>query len=299
MDYVYLASVEHSGSTLLACLLGAHTQVTGVGEFGTPFPKDGNCACGVIYRECPFWSEWGERARAEGIDFDLGNLDINLTPSADAGKWELLFSYLFPDLWQDRLRDILFPAGSRHRDRAEAAIHKSDRLAAIACGMEGTEVFLDTTKNPFQVRHLAENLPGRTKLISLVRDGRGVMNSLIEKEKYSPEQAVSAWLWGNRNLDRVARYLPPEAVFRLRLEDLCADPDGTWERLCEFLGVDPAQRPDHTDRSHRHVVGNRMRHSFDGAIRHDEKWRTALSPEHLALFEEKAGDVNRRYGYGD
>lgn len=299
MTYVYLQSVEHSGSTLIACLVDAHPEVTGVGEFGTPFSPQGNCSCGVTYAACGFWTEWGRRAREAGIDFELGRPGINLIPSPDGGRREDLFHHLFPSPVLDRLRDLLFPASSPLARKAAAAVAKSEGLARALCGIEQSRVFFDSTKNPLQIPHLARYLTCPLQVVSLVRDGRGVMNSLIEKEHYTPEQAVAAWLWGNRNLRRAERYVAPENRFRVRLEDLCRDPETTVRSLFRFLRVDPEVRLDYTDRSDRHVVGNRMRLTFAGEIRSDESWRGKLSPALLDLFERRAGALNRRLGYTD
>lgn len=299
MTYVYLHSVEHSGSTLIACLVGAHPEVSGVGEFGTPFSPDGNCSCGATYAACGFWSAWIEEARAQGVDFALGRPGINLLPAPGGGRREDLFYHLFPSGALDRARDLLFPAGSPLARRARAAVDKSERLARILCDMEGSRVFFDSTKNSLQIPFLARHLTSPLKVVSLVRDGRGVMNSLIEKEKYTPEQAVAAWMWGNRNLQRAERYVAPAHLFRVRLEDLCREPEATLRALFHFLEVDPDVRLDYADRSRRHIVGNRMRHVFTGEIRSDESWRGKLSPELLALFERRAGALNRSLGYTD
>ena len=300
ITYAYLASVEHSGSTLLACLLGAHPDVSCVGEFGTDFPLEGNCSCGVKYNKCPFWSDWASLAAKAGIDFAIGNLGINLVPRhrPQGGFLEDLYFYQFPWKLVNRLRNASSRAWPRLHARAEHAMEKSIRLAQILCEKESTRVFLDTTKNSLQVRFLAGRPDIRFKLIALVRDGRGVMSSLMEKEKWTPEASVGSWLWGNRNLDRAtAQYMKPEDVFRLRLEDFVRDSEGVRRALFRFLGVQEDAPLDYSRKESRHIVGNRMRHTFTGEIRQEESWKKKLLPEHLRLFEARAGWLNRRLGY--
>lgn len=296
--YVYLNSVEHSGSTLIACLLGAHPEISSVGEFGTHFSREGTCSCGARYGDCGFWRNWVQRAREEGIDFEIGKPGIDLRPTPNDGRWGDLYYHLFPWRPLDRLRDLLFGPFSTLSRQAAEAVRKSERLAGLMCEMDGTRVFFDSTKNPLQIRFLARYATVPLKLICLVRDGRGVMNSLMEKERYTPEQAVSAWLWGNRNMERSRRYLPPDRVLFLRLEDLCTDFEGTLDALFRFADVDRGVRPDYRDKHDLHIVGNRMRHTFAGEIRYDESWRQRLSPVHLDLFAARAGALNRAYGYG-
>lgn len=72
MKLVYIASLEHSGSTLVNHLLTRHPQVIGVGEVASFFspktrsnhmakwgnaPTSNMCSCGATFPECPFWHD--------------------------------------------------------------------------------------------------------------------------------------------------------------------------------------------------------------------------------------------------
>lgn len=297
---VYLTSVEHSGSTLLACKLGDHPEISTVGEFGTPFPENGKCSCGHLYNICPVWRNWEEKAKNSGIDFSLGNFDINVLPDPKGGFWEDLFYYQFPNKIFDHLRDLLFLPFPARMQKVKKQIYKSIQLAKALCELQETKVFLDTTKNPIQIRFLQQHPDIDLKVICLVRDGRGVMNSLLTKETtYTPESAVDSWLWGIRNMQRaVKHYMGGKNVYFLRLEDLCYSPDEKLSELYSFIGVNEDDVQFNDSQKHRHIVGNRMRLFFDGTIRKpDESWRKELSKHNIALFEKKAGHVNRMYGY--
>lgn len=300
LTYAYLSSAPHAGSTLIAFLLGAHPEVSTVGEFGAAIRRDLHCSCGALVTGCPFWSAWVERARAEGIDFTPGAPGLQAEPPPGGGLLEDLFYYPFRWTPASRLRNRLYPTTRGPARRATEAVDKSVRLARLLCRMRGTSVFLDTSKNPFQARFLAAHPDVRTRLIFLMRDGRGVLKSLMEKEGWSREKAVGSWAWCARTTERIAaRYLDPGDVYRLRLEDLCGDPEGTRAALFRFLGVDDGATLDFSDRSRFHIIGNSMRLRFNGEVRLDERWRTSLTPEDLAYFEARAGAINRRYGYGD
>lgn len=297
--YAYLVSVEHSGSTLMACLADGHPRISSVGEFGTPFRPTNKCCCGVTFGECDLYNRWQKEAAAEGLDLTIGSLDINLAPGPGDGRRADLFYHLFPNRALDRMRDLLFPPSSALSRHARDAVERSERLARILCRMEGTDVFFDTTKNPLQVRFLARYLRAPLKVVCMIRDGRGVMNSLIEKEKYPPDKAIAVWLWGIRQLERLQRYVPPQDLRVYRLEDFCGTPAEHLKDLFGFLGVDEGVTPDCSDPSRRHVIGNRMRLSFTGEIRKEEGWRERLPPELIRMFEDRAGAVNRGLGYGD
>jgi len=297
VTYVYLTSAPHSGSTLIACLLAAHPSVSTVGEFGSMFPESGRCSCGTTYAACPFWRAWQAAAGEVGLDFKIGNTGINLQPTKKDGVVGAAFCHLFPWKPVDTLRNALFTCATGWPQHANAVIHRVGCLVQLLCDLESTSVFVDTTKNALQIPFLVRKLPFRLKVVALVRDGRGVMNSLMQKENWSAERSVSTWLYANRNIERALRYLGPDDVFRLRLEDLCQDPRETFDSLLRFCGLCTDAAFDYADRSRRHIVGNSMRHRFDGDIRHDSQWRYSLSAEMQNYFESRAGKLNRKFGY--
>jgi hypothetical protein len=51
---VYIASVGHSGSTLLAMLLGAHSKIFGIGEL-SEFKSVNRCSCKKLIKYCSVW----------------------------------------------------------------------------------------------------------------------------------------------------------------------------------------------------------------------------------------------------
>src|SRR5678815_2466696 len=65
---LFLASLGHSGSTLLELLLGAHPRVVGLGEaVGTLEEAELNlpeCTCGAPATECPVWGPTITRQRS-------------------------------------------------------------------------------------------------------------------------------------------------------------------------------------------------------------------------------------------
>jgi hypothetical protein len=297
LTYACLLSAPHSGSTLIAFLLGTDPNVATVGEFQSAFSETYDCSCGAKVRDCPFWLEWAGHAREQGFPFEFGNLGIQIGP-AGGDRVEDLFYYYFRWRSLDRLRDLAFPTGSRHRETAERRVDRSVRLARILCRMQDAEVFLDTSKHFYPVRFLARRTDVRLKILCLVRDGRAVMNSLVEKERMTEDEAVQTWLWSLRNSRRASsNYVPPADVYSFRLEDLCRDPEGMRDDMLRFLGVEPSSPAPSFDPSGMHVVGNLMRLKYDGVIRHEERWRSKVSPRQLDYFERRAGHVNRSLSY--
>src|SRR2546425_1217907 len=56
---VFVASLYHSGSTLLDLLLGRHPRVVGLGEihYLLRLQPEPACSCGAAVEECPFWGD--------------------------------------------------------------------------------------------------------------------------------------------------------------------------------------------------------------------------------------------------
>ncbi|HCY86053.1 MAG TPA: hypothetical protein DHV36_13030 [Desulfobacteraceae bacterium] len=298
IDYVYLTSAPHSGSTLIACLLAAHPMVSTVGEFSSPFSPSEKCSCGSRYGDCNFWADWKQQAADAGIAFDPGKQALKLAPEPGS-LTDSFYYYQFSKRAVARIRDTLFkrmfPLKTKTFSRR---LRTSVDLAGILCGREKTRIFLDTSKNPFQIRFLRDCPNINLKVIFLVRDGRAVMNSLLSKETiYTPQSAAETWRWCNKTGQGICdTYVPEKNLFHLKLEALCDNPGDTLAQLGDFLELDGV--PDLDFNSDYHIVGNYMRHTFDGIIRpHDEKWRQHLSRENLDIFNRIGGRMNREFGY--
>ena len=74
----YILAASHSGSTLLAMLLGSHHETRTVGELKLSPRAIGDidqyrCSCGEFIRKCPFWNDVRARMARRGFDFDIAN----------------------------------------------------------------------------------------------------------------------------------------------------------------------------------------------------------------------------------
>ena len=79
------------------------------------------------------------------------------------------------------------------------------------------------------------------RIIHVVRDGRDVAASLLQRD-WGPDEPIAAlcyWADRLRAADRGAQALPPEQTHVVHLEDLLRDDrDGTYHRLLRFAGLD-------------------------------------------------------------
>jgi len=60
-NYVFIASLSHSGSTLVDLLVGAHSSAVSLGEIHSTIRKlsepQKDCTCGKAAEECDIWGE--------------------------------------------------------------------------------------------------------------------------------------------------------------------------------------------------------------------------------------------------
>src|SRR6185437_2355543 len=135
------------------------------------------------------------------------------------------------------------------------------------------------------------------KVIWLVRDGRAVANSMLGHGTKNMRDAAISWRRNNEAAERVLEGMPTSQWMHVCYEEMCKDPQGMLTKICGFLGMDTgAITLDFRSRA-QHVLGNDMRLKSGSDIRVDERWRTKLTKEDLATFEEIAGDLNKKYGY--
>jgi hypothetical protein len=151
----------------------------------------------------------------------------------------------------------------------------------------------------------------RATVLHIVRDGRDVVCSLLEKGwlrderagrddaglgyggharswveperldefAVASEAARAAWAW--RSYVTAARAVP-EHTLEVRYERIAADPDGAAEELAARLGSDPAPLRDVLSAAHARSVG---------------RWRRDLTPAQVDDVEREAGALLRELGY--
>jgi hypothetical protein len=152
----------------------------------------------------------------------------------------------------------------------------------------------------------------QARAVHMVRDGRDVVCSLLEKGWLSagrggaddvgaayggharfwvePERAVEfdaasdarrgAWAW--RRYLTAARAAAPASTLEVRYEELAADPRAAAGLLAEHLGAEPGLLADALADMHAESVG---------------RWRRDLSEEQVADVEDEAGGLLRELGY--
>jgi hypothetical protein len=301
---VFICSAGHSGSTLLDMMLGSHSAATSLGELNN-LPMDmamnRRCACGDAMQDCSLWSQVIQRMGADcKLDPYKLNLGYTLAKMGDSRSTSLVHRILTrPKL---ALRYIQL----RHR------VHFFNSLTpGFTNGITNTlevyrhvrvltnkPIIIDSTKHYLRAVSLYLEQPETTRIVLLVRDGRGVFYSNL-KRGFGRDYSLRAWhSHYKRGLTLIEKYVAPSHRIWIHYEDMVTQTQATLSRICEFLGIsyEPAMLEFRTVK-HHNVNGNDMKFSSSGDLRLDEAWKAQIEKDDLLYFERKAGKLNQRLGY--
>ncbi len=301
-DVVLILGAARSGSTLLALLLASHPdagtigETSGLGFIASVDVDEYRCSCGARIRECDFWQRVGQRMDARGHRLDVAHFGTNFRlPSHIFVDRLLRIQHRGPFL--EWARDVALALSPAWRSARRVIEQRNAALAEAVRAVYGVRVFVDSSKNPHRLKFLLRIDSLRSKVVYLVRDGRGTALSYMKHENWSMKKAASEWRRNIRACERCLATLPHDRWARVRYEDLCGDPRAVLSSMFEFAGLAPLiEQPDFLAAGN-HVIGNYMRLKTTGEVRLDERWKTELTAEQLACFERVAGDMNRKYGY--
>jgi hypothetical protein len=184
-----------------------------------------------------------------------------------------------------------------------------ERVRALAL-VRGLRAVEQTPETVFVLAAALRAYP-RAKVVHMVRDGRDVACSLLEKGWLGDDRAATddvglpygsharSWVepdragefehasearragWAWRSYLSAARAAAPDAL-EVRYEQLAADPGGTASRIAAHVDGDPEPLAQALSAVHADSVG---------------RWRRDLAPEQVADVEAEAGPLLRELGY--
>ncbi len=272
-----IRGLGHSGTTILDLALGAHPQITGLGEavrlLEKPAVKDSHrgpaqlrgvlrfkreCTCGLVADRCPVWGPV-----------------LRWLPAHDDVPLPVKLKRLL-----DGVGDGLAPSG-----RASWVVESYQDDFGLP--------FLDDPSLEIRVIHLTRDV--RSWVHSRSRDGR-------QRGRWLPGlmPLVRWWRLCARHERQLRRCGKP--VFRLGYEELALRPEQSLRRLCDWLELDfePAMLSPVAHSASHILAGNRVR--FDAqrsaAIRYDAQWMAMRAGiVQLALALPPLAALNRRLVY--
>jgi hypothetical protein len=288
---LYIASVPHSGSTILSGILGSVEGLFAAGELfyvshcldrGIP------CGCGLHLRECPLW----RGVLASGF-----------------GSPEQALERLRPEHFWLLARSLpVLLARGRVLPRAPALAAYPSALAELYRAIRertGCRVVVDSSKSPSYAYLLERSGAVDLRVVHLVRDPRATAFSWRRARNrldVHPTTFGLLWAYWNAAIRRLwggrrGRYL------LLRYEDFARDPQGAVRRVLELAGEAAGGLPfaaaDVAVLEAGHQLGGNWNTSPSGPtpLRPDEEWRERTSPAEALLTTCVTWPVQRRYGY--
>lgn len=304
---LYIAGIGRSGSTLLARALGGADGLAAVGEamhfYGRGLTNNELCACGQPVHDCPLWGRVAERLGEAHRPLPSARIE-RFRHRATEGRG--LPATFLP--WRT----------PGFEENLESFRSHLSRLYVEARRVAGARALVDSSKNAGYARVLLGVPRVDLHLIHLIRDSRGVANSL-QKRKHRPGVP---WRNGDEVLDRrgpaaasvfwSAAQLMVESLrsdaagyVRVRYRDFVRAPERTLRRVLEAHGEyrSPAQL-DHVEdgalelEQHHILAGNPMRNEA-GTVPLDEDvaWRRNLGTGARRLVTAVTLPLLARYGY--
>jgi hypothetical protein len=299
---LYIGGLGRSGTTLLERLLGELPGACALGEvvhlWDRDVRDDERCACGRPFSGCGFWRAVGERAFGGWDRLDVRQV-LALRQAVERtrhiprlARWHLPGEY-----------------GARVARYAQYYTRVYEAAAAVS----GCPVVIDSSKHSALAFCLRWSADLDLRVVHMVRDSRGVAYSWMktvarpeadggEMTRYAPGRAALLWNAHNAAFGLLRRTGVP--VYRLRYEELLADPVRVIRELAEFAGLDPGPLDFFGDGTVRlgtchSAAGNPMRFTTgELPLRHDDAWRAALPPRQRRLVGALTAPLLTAYGYG-
>ena len=290
---LYIAGYGRSGSTLLDAMLGSMPGVVGTGELTHLFSGlagGESCSCGLVLRDCPFWSKVNRAMQAAGV------VDSHRTNA-------------------ERSRRVESPLRPPSRfDREQYRITWRAALNAIA-DLAQAEIIVDSSKTGRKVNSrspaLSELCGYEVSIVHLVRDPRAVMWSAQRGSNRGLKQGLSphwrrsfmartliGWAITNLRTEILLRTHPTIPHIRIRYEDLVAFPDLTVHTILETsIGSGKIENIPQNNIAPGHgIAGNRMRWRPAQTLVLDTEWWDCL-PAWAHFLAMSVWPLARRYGY--
>jgi len=309
--YVYLSSLPRSGSTLLSMLLGSHDNLFAAGEFilfGQALRASSSCTCGSTIYECDFWGTVIHKLNAKvptrGQEQEAGRNFETLVYPFDFRKSllqrSLIKLYSYSLIHRNRLlSEVAAIPEKGYPFRMKMAFQNTLAvLDQISCCFSDPEtIFLDSSKTVTRLNQLYMQNPFQLKVIQLVRDGRGTVNSWLKSGSSSFTETVNSWRFHIKSHRRSLKKIKPENKIRVRYEDLCTNPVSELTRLCDFLQVSYQETMLRMEGPFHMLGGNPGTMENNRVIQLDNEWERMFTQDQLTLFDKLAGPLNKELGY--
>lgn len=294
---VSLLANWYSGATLLTIFLNAHSRIVSNGEsmfFDDRDTRRYDCSCGKYIDECEFYQSTTAPMRVPGGGWDK-RLFVQVPRFS---RQPVLSSLLHSPRFESHLRHGLINAVPAYRGTRDRFLQAQLQFFAEARQLSGASVYLDGTKSIRRAQLFARDDRCEMRVLHLIRDGRGFCASYVKNNRPMPSwtDAADAWVSYIAQVDQFSRAFPSIPVLVVRYEDLCRSTAEVIRTVCRFLDVD-YEEPGADMMKGAHILGNRMRRTFSGAIVEDTSWKEKLDDSTQAELTSLMKPQLQQFGY--
>ncbi len=271
---IFVTGMPRSGTTLLASILNAHSQVAASPE--TDY----------------FTLVWKPLARSGGF-----------------GDWKKVEGVLrsffsVPDM---KLLDLPFDqllGGYHDHWNAGTLDHRVilTELLSLYAERHGKKIWAEKTPDHFMYVPIIKGLFPDARIVAIIRDPRDVHTSLAKLPWNRGNALNHALQWrGYQSLARHFRERYDGSFIEVRFEDLISDPTSTVKALCARLELEfePTMIERHGEKLIFDPKAEPWKREVSQSINPNNqgKWKRTLSPSEVALFTRVCGKYLKAWGY--
>lgn len=285
---IYIAGMWRSGGTILGRILDCSDKIIFVGNIKDFWRKglkrNNKCSCGERFETCSFWKDVTKEYRNS---FPSINVEEVKKEFQQVEKWSNYF----------RLKKIVLNKKDNSlKPLLDKYLEHNEKLYEIVSNLSGKKIIVDSSRNTGRL--LALSLLNKFDLyaINIIRDPRGVINSLINKDisnykeiRHSTILNLLHWNAKNYFSMNIMEKLNSISSVNILYKNFAAQPVTIIEELKKMLSCTLNYEADSGRFSINlgtgHVFsGNRERHkSGKITIAEDIEWKEELSWYHKAL----------------
>lgn len=274
---VSLLANYFSGATLFTILLNAHSEIVSNGEsmfFDENDHRRYDCSCGKYIDECEFYEAVTRPMRLPGAAGWDKRLFVQVPSFSHT---PLLRSLLHSPRFEWALRHEIINIIPAYRNVRDRFLEAQLQFFAKAREHSGASIYLDGTKSIRRAQLFARDNRSEMRVVHLIRDGRAFCTSYLKNTNPVPTwtDAAKAWVSYIEQVDQFSRAFPSVPVLSVRYEDLCRSTSEVLRTVCGFLEISYEEPPADMMKD-AHILGNRMRRTFSGAIVENTSWKEKL-----------------------
>lgn len=295
---IYILSNIRSGSTLLDMLLGSHPKIWTLGEIQN-LPRTLNylpqpCGCGQPVEVCSFWSDLLPK-----IPLNEGAHPIGYFSAHPLRSREFRL-----DLLKDLMRGC--PTIQEKEAFADYVRVNSGLFSVIWEALKNREDadilwMVDASKNANRLFWLQQSQECDLRVIRLVRDVRGYVNSVTRPnhERRMVMLAARRWLFNNFIFMFLCkRVFKANQVFSLHYKKLASQPAVVLDDIGSWLGLEfPGGAHEHFRNYVNHAISGNQTRWLDTGIQLDDKWKKELPWLDAILVRTLTGPFSKMMGF--